>query len=117
MSQYLMPFGIGTRVCGGQNLAHIVLRVATASMAVNFDITANLTETNEQSMEIKDAFVSILTFCFALACSLNSYNRSFTPSQRSVSLSSRPEPIRLRPFDPSRIDLLDCRDTFYTILP
>ncbi|OJT09013.1 hypothetical protein TRAPUB_38 [Trametes pubescens] len=57
MSQYLMPFGIGTRVCGGQNLAHIVLRVAIASMAVNFDITANLTETNEQSMEIKDAFV------------------------------------------------------------
>ncbi|KAI0832845.1 cytochrome P450 [Trametes gibbosa] len=57
MSQYLMPFGIGTRVCGGQNLAYMVLRIAIASMVANFDITANLTETNEQTMEIKDAFV------------------------------------------------------------
>lgn len=61
MSQYLMPFGVGTRVCGGQNLAHMVLRVAIAAMAVNFDITAKLTETNEQTMEIKDAFVSALS--------------------------------------------------------
>lgn len=57
MSQYLMPFGVGTRVCGGQNLAHMVLRVAIASIAINFDLTADLTETNEQTMEIKDAFV------------------------------------------------------------
>ncbi|KAI0774723.1 cytochrome P450 [Trametes elegans] len=57
MSQYLMPFGVGTRVCGGQNLAHMVLRIAVATLAANFDITADLEETNEQTMEIKDAFV------------------------------------------------------------
>ncbi|KAI0677667.1 cytochrome P450 [Trametes maxima] len=57
MSQYLMPFGVGTRVCGGQNLAHMVLRIAVATIAVNFDITANISETNEQTMELKDAFV------------------------------------------------------------
>ncbi|KAH9854908.1 cytochrome P450 [Lenzites betulinus] len=57
MSQHWMPFGVGTRVCGGQNLAHMVLRIAIASMAANFDIAANLAETNEQTMVIKDAFV------------------------------------------------------------
>ncbi|KAI0371502.1 cytochrome P450 [Pilatotrama ljubarskyi] len=57
MSQYLMPFGVGTRVCGGQNLAHMVLRITTAAVIANFDIAADLSETNEQTMEIKDAFV------------------------------------------------------------
>ncbi|KAI0638604.1 cytochrome P450 [Trametes polyzona] len=57
MSQYLMPFGVGTRVCGGQQLAHMVLRIAIGAIAVNFDITADLVETNEQTMAIKDAFV------------------------------------------------------------
>ncbi|CDO75198.1 hypothetical protein BN946_scf184794.g5 [Trametes cinnabarina] len=58
MAQYLMPFGIGSRVCGGQNLAQITLRVAIATIAVNFNITANVAETNEQTMAIKDAFVT-----------------------------------------------------------
>ncbi|KAH9939286.1 cytochrome P450 [Epithele typhae] len=57
MSQYLMPFGIGNRVCGGQNLAQIVLRVALAAVVANFDISANREETNEKTMQIKDAFV------------------------------------------------------------
>ncbi|TBU45170.1 cytochrome P450 [Dichomitus squalens] len=57
MSQHLMPFGVGSRVCGGQNLAQIVLRVAVAAIACNFDISANSSETNEHTMQIKDAFV------------------------------------------------------------
>ena len=58
MSQYLISFGVGTRMCGGQNLAQIVLRAALAAIVSNFDISANRDETNERTMEIKDAFVS-----------------------------------------------------------
>ncbi|KAI0750628.1 cytochrome P450 [Daedaleopsis nitida] len=57
MSQYLMPFGVGSRMCGGQNLAQIVLRVAIAAIASNFEISVNRSETNERTMQIKDAFV------------------------------------------------------------
>ena len=35
MAQHLMPFGVGTRICGGQNLAQIVLRVALAAFVAN----------------------------------------------------------------------------------
>jgi cytochrome P450 len=58
MAQYLMPFGMGTRVCGGQNLAQMMLRIAVAAVARNFDVVAPA-ETNERSMEIKDSFVRI----------------------------------------------------------
>ena len=61
MSQYLISFGVGTRMCGGQNLAQIVLRAALAAIVSNFDISANRDETNERTMEIKDAFVSLIT--------------------------------------------------------
>ncbi|RDX55380.1 cytochrome P450 [Lentinus brumalis] len=57
MMQYLMPFGVGTRQCGGQNLAHITVRAAMAAVVSNFEISANLEETNERTMQIKDAFV------------------------------------------------------------
>ena len=57
MTQHLMPFGVGTRTCGGQNLAQIVLRVVLASLIANFDVSADRRETNESTMEIKDAFV------------------------------------------------------------
>ncbi|OBZ70133.1 hypothetical protein A0H81_09811 [Grifola frondosa] len=57
MSQHSMPFGAGTRVCGGQNLARMTLRIAVAAIAANFDITAKTAETNERSMEMRDAFV------------------------------------------------------------
>ncbi|KAI0828054.1 cytochrome P450 [Trametes gibbosa] len=57
MSQYMMPYGIGTRICGGRNLAQMVLRIAVAAIAANFGIAANLAETNERSMKIKEAFV------------------------------------------------------------
>jgi hypothetical protein len=56
MAQYLMPFGTGTRVCGGQNLAQMMLRIAVAALARNFDVVAPA-ETNEHSMEMRDSFV------------------------------------------------------------
>ena len=57
MTQYMMPFGTGSRVCGGQNLAQVMLKTAVAALARNFDVVAP-PETNERSMEIKDSFVS-----------------------------------------------------------
>lgn len=57
MSQHMMPFGTGTRVCGGQNLAQIVMRMVVAAVVRNFDIVAP-SETNERTMEMKDSFVS-----------------------------------------------------------
>ncbi|EGO02344.1 hypothetical protein SERLA73DRAFT_178240 [Serpula lacrymans var. lacrymans S7.3] len=56
MAQYLIPFGMGSRACGGQNLAQMMLRITIAALARNFDIIAP-PETNERSMEIKDSFV------------------------------------------------------------
>lgn len=62
MQQHFMPFGTGSRVCGGQNLAMIMLRVSVAAVARNFDVVADPRETNEKSMNIKDSFV-----CFTLS--------------------------------------------------
>lgn len=62
MMQYLMPFGIGHRICGGQNMAQMMLRITVAVLARNFNVSAAL-ETNEKSMEIKDAFVSLQSLC------------------------------------------------------
>jgi len=58
MTQHLMPFGTGSRVCGGQNLAQVMLRIAVAAIVRNFDIVAPL-ETNENTMEMRDSFVSV----------------------------------------------------------
>ncbi|KAF9254261.1 cytochrome P450 [Marasmius fiardii PR-910] len=66
MMQYLMPFGTGSRVCGGQNVAHMMMRIVIATIVRNFDVVA-ATETNEQSMEIKDSFV---IFPSAMECKL-----------------------------------------------
>ncbi|KAI5893315.1 cytochrome P450 [Schizophyllum commune H4-8] len=52
----LNPFGFGTRVCGGQNLAQIMLRIGVAVIARNFRIEVPA-ETTEKSMAIRDAFV------------------------------------------------------------
>lgn len=90
MSQYLMPFGIGTRACGGQNLAHMVLRVAIAAMAVNFDITAKLTETNEHTMEIKDAFVSTPSISICTFAKL--YRQVLHPITKECKLVFTPRP-------------------------
>lgn len=67
MQQNMMPFGTGSRMCGGQNLAQMMLKIILASMARNFDIVAP-SETNEKSMEIKDSFVG---YRFLLLLSLN----------------------------------------------
>ncbi|KIJ69700.1 hypothetical protein HYDPIDRAFT_77913 [Hydnomerulius pinastri MD-312] len=73
MSQYLMPFGTGTRICGGMNLAQIMLKLAVAAIARNFNIEAP-PETNERSMEIKDAFV---IFPAAMECKLAFHPRNY----------------------------------------
>lgn len=59
MHQHLMPFGAGSRLCGGQNLAHLVIRVVVAAIVRNFDIVSP-PETNDASMSPRDAFVSRL---------------------------------------------------------
>jgi cytochrome P450 len=56
MANYMMPFGTGSRMCGGQNLAQVMLRVMVASFVRNFDISAP-PETHERSMDVKDSFV------------------------------------------------------------
>lgn len=58
MHQHMMPFGVGTRVCGGQNLAQMMLRIVIAALVRNFNVIANSAETNERTMEMRDAFVS-----------------------------------------------------------
>ena len=67
MQQHLMPFGLGSRVCVGQSLAMIVLRIALATIVRNFDVVAP-PETNKKSMAIIDSFVSVLFAFFFLGC-------------------------------------------------
>ena len=64
MTQHLMSFGLGTRVCGGQNVARMMLRMILATVVRNFDIYANTVETNERTMKIMDAFVRKHHFAF-----------------------------------------------------
>lgn len=59
MNQHMMPFGTGSRMCGGQNLAQMMLRVAVVAIVRNFEIEAPL-ETNERTMDIRDSFVNTL---------------------------------------------------------
>jgi cytochrome P450 len=56
MHQHLIAFGIGVRVCGGQNLAQVIMRIVLATICRNFTIAAS-SDTNEKSMEIRDSFV------------------------------------------------------------
>ncbi|KAH9002282.1 cytochrome P450 [Lactarius hatsudake] len=66
MNWHMMPFGTGSRVCGGQNLAQIVLRIAIAAIVQHFDLLSPL-ETTEKSMEMRDSFV---IFPASMACHL-----------------------------------------------
>ncbi|PPQ92769.1 hypothetical protein CVT25_003878 [Psilocybe cyanescens] len=66
MAAHMMPFGTGTRICGGQNLAHMMLRLAVAAFVRNFDVSAP-SETTAASMDIKDSFV---IFPAAMECKL-----------------------------------------------
>lgn len=56
MHQHLISFGTGTRVCGGQNLAQVIMRIVLSSICRNFTVIAPR-ETTEKSMEMKDSFV------------------------------------------------------------
>ena len=57
MHAHLVPFGVGTRVCGGQNLAQLMVRVVLAAVVRSYDVRADVAETNERGMEMRDAFV------------------------------------------------------------
>lgn len=57
MHQYMMPFGTGTRMCGGRNLALMLLRIVTIRIVRNFEVIAPK-GTDEHSMEVMDSFVS-----------------------------------------------------------
>ena len=57
MSARMHPFGYGPRVCGGQNLAQILLRVVLVAMVRCFDVVP-AEGTDEKSMAIRDSFVS-----------------------------------------------------------
>ncbi|KAI0034366.1 cytochrome P450 [Vararia minispora EC-137] len=74
MEQHLMPFGLGTRVCGGMNFANIILRVGIASLLRNFDILVG-SGTNERSMAILDS--GFVVFPAAMKCNL-----TFRPRQQ-----------------------------------
>lgn len=81
MSAYMMPFGTGSRICGGQNLAQMMIKVVLAAFVKSFDIAAPA-ETNERSMEIKDSFVRIISFfCW---CRANYYCLGDFPRRHGV---------------------------------
>ncbi|KAL1755445.1 cytochrome P450 [Schizophyllum commune] len=67
MNAQLFPFGFGTRVCAGQHLAQMVMRMGLAAIVRNFDIEVP-PETTEKSMAICDAFV---IFPASMACKVN----------------------------------------------
>ncbi|KAG6888517.1 hypothetical protein C0995_007760 [Termitomyces sp. Mi166 len=73
MSYHMIPFGTGSRVCGGQNFAQAMMKIVVAAMVRNFDVVAP-PETNERSMDIRDSFV---IFPAAMECKL-----IFTPRQK-----------------------------------
>ncbi|KAF6751527.1 cytochrome P450 [Ephemerocybe angulata] len=66
MHQHLIAFGTGVRVCGGQNLAQVMMKIVLATICRNFTL-ASPPETNEKSMEIRDSFV---IFPAAMQCKL-----------------------------------------------
>jgi cytochrome P450 len=73
MNRHMMPFGAGSRVCGGQNFAQMVLRIAIAAIVKNFDLLSPL-ETTEKSMEIRDSFVRV-SFTLIIGKIINSTNQ------------------------------------------
>ena len=85
MAAHMMPFGTGSRVCGGQNLAQVMLRIAVTSFARNFDVSAP-PETHERSMDIKDSFVR--HFALRKHLSLIDFSRSSFQLRWSANFSS-----------------------------
>ncbi|KAJ7021163.1 cytochrome P450 [Mycena alexandri] len=66
MASHMMPFGTGSRICGGMNLAHIIMRVVLVAVLRNFEIEA-APGTDEKSMDMRDSFVM---FPAAMECKL-----------------------------------------------
>ncbi|KAF7295969.1 hypothetical protein MKEN_01411500 [Mycena kentingensis (nom. inval.)] len=66
MASYMMPFGTGSRICGGKNLAHITMRVLLVAVLRNFEVEA-APGTDEKSMDMRDSFVM---FPAAMECKL-----------------------------------------------
>ncbi|KAJ7627322.1 cytochrome P450 [Roridomyces roridus] len=56
MANHLIPFGTGSRLCGGMNLAHLGLRMILAAVLRNFHVEA-APGTDERSMDARDSFV------------------------------------------------------------
>ncbi|KZV73892.1 cytochrome P450 [Peniophora sp. CONT] len=73
MNAHMMPFGWGIRTCIGQHFAMQTARIAIATLARNFNVTAPLAETNDRTMEPRDAFV---LFPAAMRCKLTFHPRS-----------------------------------------
>jgi cytochrome P450 len=61
MQQHFMPFGTGSRMCGGHILAMIMLRVVIAAGARNFDVVTPA-ETIDRSMEDEDSLFCLIYF-------------------------------------------------------
>ncbi|TFK84797.1 cytochrome P450 [Polyporus arcularius HHB13444] len=58
MSQYFIPFGVGTRACPGRYQAYMVFRITIAALVLSFDFIADPKETNERTMATRDAFAT-----------------------------------------------------------
>ncbi|KAF7366924.1 hypothetical protein MSAN_00951100 [Mycena sanguinolenta] len=66
MASHMIPFGTGSRICGGLNLAHVIMRIVLVAVLRNFDIEA-APGTDEKSMDMRDSFVM---FPAAMECKL-----------------------------------------------
>lgn len=66
MANHMMPFGTGSRICGGLNLAHIIMRVVLVAVLRNFEVEA-APGTDEKSMDMRDSFVRAFRSLCALA--------------------------------------------------
>lgn len=55
---HMMPFGLGTRVCVGQQLAQAVIRITLVALVRNFVIRPD-SSTTESSMKMKAGFVRL----------------------------------------------------------
>ncbi|KAJ6552267.1 cytochrome P450 [Mycena vulgaris] len=66
MASHMMPFGTGSRICGGMNLAHMILRAGLVSVVRNFEVEA-AEGSDEKSMDMRDSFV---LFPAAMECKL-----------------------------------------------
>lgn len=89
MAQHMMPFGTGSRVCGGQVLAGVMMKIVLVALLRNFEFEA-AEGTDEGSMGIRDSFVclSFLPFLSRVVLIGFSLRRSSSPPRWSANSSS-----------------------------